>query len=425
MANLVKEVRLILADVDQNSNKYWTGQLFDNGDARTLWGRVGVTEDSKDFPGAGEKFLERKVKSKLKKGYTELRTVAGSGVESKTVTDIKMVARQQIQTKDTSLQALIDRLVDANIHQITSSTSIKYDTSTGLFSTPLGIVDSAAIIEARDLLVKIFDSIKKDDYTNKKFVQNVNSYLRLIPRNVGMKLNIRNIFPNADCLKKENDLLDSLEASYKALATQPTTGPNPITEKVFDVTLDILEDKTEWGRLVKKYQETLNRQHDCYHLKLKQIYRIDVKQNTEVFEKTAPQLGNTMELFHGSKISNLLSILKSGLIIPPASAAHVCGSLFGRGIYASIQSSKAANYSYGYWSGERHANCFLFIVQFALGKVYTPTGQGSWYRGGETFPKAGYDSTWAKAGTSGVMNDELIVYSTNQAKLTHLIELSE
>jgi predicted DNA-binding WGR domain protein len=57
MANLVREEKYIKSDVNNNNNKWWTVQLYDNGDVKTLWGRVGDAGQSKLFPSAGVGFL--------------------------------------------------------------------------------------------------------------------------------------------------------------------------------------------------------------------------------------------------------------------------------------------------------------------------------------------------------------------------------
>jgi len=57
----------------------------------------------------------------------------------------------------------------------------------------------------------------------------------------------------------------------------------------------------------------------------------------------------------------------------------------------------------------------MFLADVAMGKYYTPSSSGY------GLPKAGYDSTWAKAGTC-VMNHEMIVYNVNQCNLTYLVE---
>ena len=127
-----------------------------------------------------------------------------------------------------------------------------------------------------------------------------------------------------------------------------------------------------------------------------------------------------MELWHGTRASNLLSILKGGLVIPSSSSSHVTGRMFGDGLYFSDQSSKSLNYSYGYWGGgSRDNNCFMFMCKVKMGKYYVPRGS---YDG--PFPRKGHDSVYAKASRSGVRNNEMIVYSTDQANLVYLIEFS-
>jgi len=61
----------------------------------------------------------------------------------------------------------------------------------------------------------------------------------------------------------------------------------------------------------------------------------------------------------------------------------------------------------------------MFLCSVAMGKYYVPSGPSS------NLPKAGYDSTYAKARQSGVMNNEMIVYKTNQCNLKYLVEFSD
>ena len=100
----------------------------------------------------------------------------------------------------------------------------------------------------------------------------------------------------------------------------------------------------------------------------------------------------------------------------PRVAAH--GRMFGDGIYAAPASTKALNYSTGFWGGKnKFPNAFILIVEFSLGKVHYPR-RSMW--GG---PPTGNNSVWAKAKDSGLYNDEVIVYATEQCTITHLMEL--
>ena len=154
--------------------------------------------------------------------------------------------------------------------------------------------------------------------------------------------------------------------------------------------------------------------------KIKKVYKVKIGAMNDAYEKNGKKIGNIMELWHGSKCSNLLSILKKGLIIPPSSSGHVTGRMFGDGLYFSDQSTKALNYATNFWgSGGSTRRVFMFLADVAMGKAYTPSGWSS------SLPKRGYDSTFAKAGQSGVRNNEHIVYNTYQANLKYLIEFEE
>ena len=185
---------------------------------------------------------------------------------------------------------------------------------------------------------------------------------------------------------------------------------------MFDVELVFVEDGKIIDRIKQKINETRKRMHSCNHLKLKTIYTVSINTMKESFENDGKNVGNIKSLYHGTRSHHILSILRQGLIIPPASSVHITGSLFGRGCYFASSSTKSLNYSYGYWDSSHNSRCFLFIADVAIGKFYTPTN--NW----EDFPQNGYDSTWAKANLSGVLNDEFVVSRPSQANFKYLLE---
>lgn len=413
------EVNLICADVGANSNKFWKSILHENGDVECEWGRVGVTKNSKIFRGVGQKYIDKKVREKQKKGYRESKILTGES-SVKTVEDNKLasIAKKQIvKNSSPELTKLIDKLVKYNIHKITNSTNITYDVNSGLFTTPLGIVTPDAITEARGLLSSIKSLVSNEDFKSPKWNSYLNEYLALIPQNIGMRrVTPEGLFPNEKSILKQNDILDSLLSSYESATKAPKKNDNEEDgedEKVFDVTLEEVDSDT-FKRIDKKYRDTRKDMHVCSHLKVKKVFSLRIGPMAEDFEHTS-NMGNLMELWHGTSTANLLSILKSGLHVTPPSTAHITGKLFGNGIYFAPNSSKSVNYSAGFWNGKRTSNCYAFLADVRMGKYYVP-------KYGERLPKKGYDSTWAKAGKSGVYNDECIVYNRNQCNLTYLIE---
>lgn len=422
MKTIVKSYNYIFVGVESNNNKYWRGLLYDDGTGASEFGRVGYDGQRCEYK--SHAIVERKATEKLKKGYTELKTVGGPSSSTATSThtvnnsDLREIAKSQlVKTSNPTLDRLIDRLVQANVHRITSSTQIQFNSSTGLFSTPLGIVTPDGIIEARDLLVVLNGCVSQRDWTSSKMLDAIGRYLRIVPQAVGMRLNVRDLFPDASSIQKQSDVLDSLEASYAALQTQKPAATTPTgkpVEQVFKVDLDILQNGHEYNRLVDWYEKSKKSMHGYGNIRVRQIFVVNVHEMTNAFEsKTIP----IQDVFHGTSMGNCLSILKSGLRISPPSTAKIAGKLFGNGVYGALSSSKSLGYTFDRWGqgGVGDAG-WLFVCQFAMGKTYTTTAYGCSKPGG-------YDSIWAKASPNGLKNDELIVFRNSQVKITHLLEV--
>ena len=419
MATLIKEVKLIMTEVGTNNNKWWTGQLFDDGKVKATWGRVGYSGDSGEWDG-GQSYLDKKIKEKTKKGYTELKTVgavtasSGSGTTVKD-RDLHAIAKTQlIKSSNPTLERLIKRFVEANVHKITSSTQITYNSTTGLFATPLGIVTMDGLVEARNLLAELAPIVRKGNFgANADSL--LSKYLRLIPQHLGMgRFSAQSVIPDDNAVQKQNDLIDSLESSYQATIAAPASPagtPAKAQEQVFKVDLDVLNDNTERTRLERYFENSKKRMHGYDNVRVKEIFVVNIHEMTNKYENsTAPH----KEVFHGTSQANCLSILKSGLKTAPPSTAAIAGKMFGNGVYGAINSTKSLGYSMGRWGQGGVGDCaWLFICDFAMGKIYETRSSCS--------PQRGYDSVWAKAGSS-LSNDELIVYRNSQVKIKYLLE---
>ena len=431
----VKVERLICNDVDDNNNKCWHGYALANGDAYAEWGRVNKALQHEYYAygnrGDAERWLDSKTNDKLsyssKAPYTRQRTIATSGpfghassgggtVKSN---ELKTIAAQQI-SGDAETRKLVSWLADVNVHQITKNTQITYNVATGVFSTPLGLVTPDGIDEARVILNDLSNYVVKRDWENNSYKKYLENYLRIIPQDLGMTRGWhKTIFAASDSLQKQNDILDSLEASLQA--GQPKNAPvkGAISEKVFSVTLDTVSDSKIIDGVKKKYRAEKGSHYDVSGYDVYKVWTVHITTVRDLFHKDGKNVGNIKQLWHGTKASNLLSILKGGLVIPKASAAHCCGRMFGDGVYFSDQSTKSIRYATGAWTGGGNIDrVFMMIADVAMGKEYVPTGSK---HSGWT-PPAGYDSCFAKGGHSGVSNNEMIVYRTSQADLTYLVE---
>ena len=67
MSTVVEKVQLVKSDPEKNNNKFWIGELHDDGMVHCSWGRVGDTGQS-NIKAGGKSFLDKKVKSKMRDG---------------------------------------------------------------------------------------------------------------------------------------------------------------------------------------------------------------------------------------------------------------------------------------------------------------------------------------------------------------------
>jgi poly [ADP-ribose] polymerase len=430
MATVLEHRKAICVEFGKtNNNKVWQMTIYTDGTALTEWGRVGKNLQSKKVSEsqARKKWSAKTNQSnKPDKRYTEVKSVDTGGSSSGgTVKNAELadVAKKQIQSSDPVVRKLIDYLVKVNAHQILKQSGgrITYDASSATFQTPLGVIDPTQVAEARDLLVKISDWVADDDFTNRGWNKTLNEYLRRIPHDVGMtKITPELIFPDTQAVIQENDLLDGLDSSFAGVVSQPKKKTKAKAQpKVFDVQLEPVSDKkiTSWVRDL--YQKTRKAMHQSNNLSVHAIWAVRIETMAEAFEKYGAKMKDIRTLWHGTKASNLLSILRQGLIIPPSSSGHCTGRMYGNGVYASSVSTKALNYATSFWgSGGSTDRTFMFLLDMAMGKYYEAKDWGSGY------PKSGYDSTWAKAGRA-LRNDEMIVYRLDQVNLTYLVEFRQ
>ena len=434
MPNISEHKKFLCCDSRTNHNKLWQYTLFDNDDLLVSWGRVGKALQEKTHIRAGKWKAEKLIGEKLKKGYKEVNILDAdgkAGTNSKTLqhSELSKIATEQIDHTDPEVAKLITYLVKVNRHDIYKATSgkVTWDTSKGLFTTPLGIVTPDTIKEARTILVKLGDYVDKKQYKASKFLDLLEEYLVLIPQDIGMKFNAEKILPSLQAVQQQGAILDSLEASYQAVTTQPAAKQtDDVTQsetakqvpKLFDVKLHLADCGKEFNHVRDLYHKTRQSKHVSYNLEVSKVYIVEMISHKTKFDGVAPKLGNIMELWHGSSSQNLLSILCKGLKISPPSSTHITGKCFSNGIYFSDQSTKSLNYAYGYWGGSRDKRVFMFLADVAMGKYEVPSGPTS------RRPSSGHHSYFAKAGRSGVINNEMVIFSEDQCNLKFLVEFS-
>lgn len=431
--SIVRKEKFIFVESSENHNKFWYIEEHDNGMIRTRWGRVGNKETSseKQFGSNASKEYDKLVKSKLKKGYTQLNTIdseisslKNTGLSKYTLESLAL-AEIDFDKSNNTIKEMIKVFCAENIHNITANTSITYNSDANVFQTPCGIVTAVAIIDAKAILADIKELVADGDYFNSDFTKKTEEYCKIIPQKIKGRFDARKIFNGMRDIQVQESVLESLSDSLKLIEAlnNKNAGKKTKNEKLFNASIVEVTSTRVINKIKKMYAATHQNIHSCRSLKVKRVFEIKIDKMEEEFQKTKTnwmnknKTCNEMELWHGTKKTNLISILKNGFVVPPANAKHVVGRMFGNGVYLSDQSTKALNYSYGWWSGSRDKNCYMFLCDVLMGKSYTPRSSCS-------YKPAGYDSIFAKANYSGVQNNEMIV-DTNQVNPKYLVEFAE
>jgi poly [ADP-ribose] polymerase len=451
MATVIEHKKFVCTDAENNNNKFWEYFKYDDGTVSVKYGRVGKTATEDPPKRMTDKELEKIVAGKVngrgkigtpsyKPPYREIAIVAEAAAvaptgPSLTKTVLKEAAHTQLTGGDTALKSLVERLVEANKHELykASGGQMDIDLTTGIISTPVGVITKDTVKQARDVLNVLDPLVQARDFDSKQFIQNLNSYLMLVPQTVGHSRGWhRYFFSGQNTLIRQSTLLDQLDASADLASARLEAAKNSAvktnlasTPNIFDAQLELLTDRDAIKLIEKKFYDTINSRHETRYMKPIRFYKVTMPNQDKAFKEKVESWPSTKNknvwlLWHGTRMFNVLSILKKGLFCPPRSGSfHVTGRMFGDGVYGSDQSTKSLNYAYGYWDGgSRDKNCFMFMVDFAMGNHYTPKSPCS------SVPR-GYDSMYAKAGVSGVMNNEMIVYSDNQVNIRYLVEFEE
>ena len=433
----------------------------------TMWGPTGGHQTS-DYRwyydlAKAEKEFESIVKSKKKKGYQEIDLAirAYGSDEAKQIT--KAIILNNVDDSNENTPSNLHKETQRLISKLMGVTN---DFVIQTLNCPLGVLTNNAIdsgrsklLEAKDIIKKLNSQIPTKGKDYDKILELTNDFYSLIPHNLGSgargKLEHLLLNDVTKITQKEDDLDTLLDAKSIGAVLKAGTSVDD-QYKALNSELELIDHKDDLFKWIDTLvQET--RAYNHRHLgKIKVLNIWKTKRNneydsfikkTELIAKecgkqTVPDMlkkhiplrndldkeiqelykkANVMPLFHGSRTTNLTGILKQGLLIRPAGAI-LTGALYGSGIYHGY-STKAINYTSintSYWAQGNDSVAYMFLNDCALGNQEVARG-GYQYTEKNIKPN---HSVWAKGGQSGVINDEFILYNTEQHNIKYFIEFT-
>jgi poly [ADP-ribose] polymerase len=267
------------------------------------------------------------------------------------------------------------------------------------------------INEARNLLVKL---------SNTNEVGSFNEILMdlfgLIPRKMRNPIlfTAKDKESFAEIIDRENTLLDNLEIVTDSMEASGDKGGM----------IDFSDCNEEENRMVYEMLDNATKK------KFSKVYKVSNRYSDNDFEKYVKEksIKSTKLLFHGSRTENWFSIIKTGLSVSPINVV-ITGKMFGNGIYFAPKADKANGYTSlkgSRWAKGNTDTAYMGIFEVATGHEFLTDDWEHRYTEITAQNKKRFigncDSFHALAGKH-LLNDEIIVYDKNAARIRYLVEL--
>jgi len=465
-----KRFTLNFTDIVNNNNKFYNLEILETDKGFVLYtnyGRVGGTAAKEYRVCSGQSDAEQEaakiIKSKLKKGYVEVKLVQAavgsevskSKIESSQVS-VETLKKIGVKVDESAAPSKLHPQVGDLIRTWFGVTAEFVEMNLDTKKCPLGQLSADSIIKGRDILEearKIIHALKVDVSELNRLT---NLYYSNIPHNFGYTR------INADVLRLDDDIkidkaFDILDVFSNAKDVEKVISKKSNVDHQYDTLHADIEfidpsDPT-WKWLDAMLHRTRAHNHQGLgKLKVHKIFKVSRHNEEKLMLATAEQIAkgcgksdpsqayaslvkerpdipkslkelytkaNILPGWHGTRRANMIGITTKGLLIRPSGVVHA-GSMYGDGIYWATQSTKSINYCDvrgSYWAQGTNKTAYLFLADVAYGNYKYANG-AHFYSKKSIAPA---HSVFAVGGKSGVINDEIITYTPSGAGQQHCI----
>lgn len=463
-------------DIKTNKNKFYIIQIIEK-DGKfyefTRYGRVGeigrVTCSECTYAPTG--WFEGQFKTKTgnpwssiksktftpKKGkysYCEVDYDDVDGLKDIVKDPTKLDAPEAASKLDVRVQNFLKLVTDT---KTMDKTMISLDIDTK--KLPLGKLSQSQIDKGYEILNSIKTKLKQSEgktltqSDKDEFMDMSSAYYTIIPYvcNRGSRPPVIN---TDEMVQKYTETLDELSnLTVAAKIVKDTTGSSDknTLDAIYsqlDATIKPVEKDSDVWNIIQEYiVNTHAPTHSNYTVDLLDIYEVQRNTERDEYMKKFSSTPNKQLLWHGTRLTNYVSILQKGLLLRPdvIPGTYVTGKMFGYGIYAANSFSKSFNYT---GADRTNPTACLFLAEVALGKTSNRI-HSDYHISKQSLKMEGADSTWGqgqktpggyktlpdgvivptgKLTSSGVpgatlLYDEFIVYDHNQLNLRYIVNV--
>ena len=412
----MKTVKLIMV-TEKNNNKYYN--LSENSDCTFTveYGRVGANAQTRTYPMSQ---WNRRYNEKVRKGYvdnTELFKEEVVGDSNTTKVDTFKPERSK------SVISIINKLQGWANKSVQQNYTVSSDEVTQLqIDEAQTVIDNLVSFDLKKSTIEDFNKILLNFYTIvPRKMKQVKDHLISNDIKVSELKDRKN-----EIISSEQDTLDVMAGQVKLNKTNSNDTPVDDTDTneqdILDVSgLEVVEvtDVKIIDMIKSKMQTDSSR--------LQKVYEVINKETQKLFDthiKDAKHKDIDL-LWHGSRNENWWSIITTGLKIRPSSNVVTTGKMFGKATYFANKAKKSMGYTSirgSYWSGGSSDEAVLALYEVHTGKqkIIKKHDSSCYDLDYNVVTKEGYDSVYAMGGID-LINDEFMVYHSNQSTIKYLV----
>lgn len=451
---LVYSVNLSNVDLPAGKNSYYKIQLLESdGDEKNYWlfrawGRISTkiggskTEPFSDFELARKKFQQL---------YTKLTgNYFGEEFEKKPrkyyLEDIDYSEDVKSAKNNSTVASTLPKPTQSLVELLFDKYTINHmilEFYLDIEKRPLGKLSENQLDKALALLGRVAELIENGSSPS-AFIATSNEFYTLIPHNFGC--NNPPIIDSIELIGEKVEMIESLrkmKLTFKFLNDVNGQGihPTDFNYQNLKSKIEPLDRNSKEFEHLMTYVKNGHDKSDNFKLEVEDIFKV-ARDGEDIRYKAFMQLDNRKLLWHGSRLTNFVSILSEGLKIAP-SGIRTVGDMFGKGIYFADMLNKSAAYCY---AEETNNTGLALLCQVALGnsqecyegdhKIKLREGFQSVKGVGKSQPNPdqkyirddGVEIPFGEQEqqeniTSALHRNEYVIYDAAQAKIEYLVQL--
>lgn len=408
---------LLFVDEINNHNKYYEITLNDDNSIDVNYGRVGNTPAYHHYE-AHEKQFHVLKSVKEAKGYKDVTALHSVKTASNAMAKNEELDYKPVE--DTKINNLIEELITS------AREFVKVNYTVGVQE-----ITPKMVSEAENDLNTLISIAQDSNVALWRFNEQLKELFVDIPRRMG-DVGCYLAKTSADfsrIIERERDMLDNIKGQVNTIVApsqdnsqkKDTTVLDAYGLSVSPVTYE--EEDQILSHLGKDYGGL---DVDRRYVTAYKVENSATRKAYEEFKATHQISRRDCKLFyHGSKVENWWSIMKTGLSLNPN--ASVTGKMFGNGLYFASDCRKSLNYmdtKSSHWNNGKRDSGYMAIYSVALGKCYEPYNALYSSFNKKDLPN-GCLSVYADKRKTGLQNDEYVVYDQAQCTIKYLVEMKD